>query len=265
MANIKYDYKIKLLSPLSHNSDENFGTDVQLRTYKVKYGNDFEDIPFISGNSIRGILRRRIIKDFIDQLGIKALAEQTYFQLFSGGILEKGSYNIEIAKQKEIRENIPPISLLGTAFSNFIMSGKMKVGIGILISKETNKFTGENSQDSYVNFIDEVFYTRKDDREDKENDITIQMKYSGQILIPGAELKTFFIIENATEIEASCFARMIKLMKDQPFLCGKSSIGHGKVEYISLDLAESEEEYMKHLTENKEEIVEFVSNLDKKV
>jgi hypothetical protein len=250
METYEFRGKIKLLTPLSHNSDENFGTDVVFRKTKYKVNDDFEEIPFLSGNAIRGVLRRLGAQDFIDMLGLEKLDEKLYYILFAGGALEKADDSLEVAKIKEMRLNIPLLSLFGTAFVSRIVQGKMKVGIGTLICKETNTFTGENSDRSFYEFLDEIFYTRRDDLEDKESEAKQQMKYSGEVLIPGTLLSHFFYLNNITSLELSCFSRIIELFNKKSFLGGKSSIGHGLVELV-YDWDLCSKEYLEFVKDNK--------------
>ena len=59
-------------TPISHGSDEDFGMEQRLRTIEmaVRENGDLyhEDIPVISGNSLRGQLRDLLAKDFLTRI-----------------------------------------------------------------------------------------------------------------------------------------------------------------------------------------------------
>ena len=258
MKNLQFNGIIKLLSPLSHNSDENYGTDTVFRKSKIKVGDSFEDIPVLSGNGIRGVLRRLIADDYLKLLGLTDVNEKLFYILFAGGALEGMDSNLEVKQIKDIRKNISLISLLGTAFSTKMIKGKLKVGMGMLICEETKPYTEIESDKSFVEFIDEIFYTRRDDKEDKTGDKAHQMKYSGEVLIPGTELSHFFMLQNVDALEESCFYRTIKLFNNNPFLGGKSQVGHGKVR-LEYDWNLDDDLYLKYIEEHKKQIIKFLS------
>jgi len=257
-----FEGKIKLLSPLSHNSDETFGTDVFFRKYNiVNHLNEIVAIPFLSGNSIRGVMRRLIADDFLKLVGLEKIPDRLFYIFFSGGLLEKGEDTYQIQIIKDIRETIPFISLFGSAFSNKMIRGKMKVGLGQLICADTCEYTGEKSDKRYYDFLEEVFYTRKNSLEDKTEAITTQMKYSAETLIAGSELKHSFYLEDCNNVEISCFFRAISILKNKPFLGGKSGIGHGHI-YLDYDFSSlSDQEYLEYIQSKKDYIKAFCLNV----
>jgi hypothetical protein len=120
----------KALSPISHNADTSLSTTTLFRKQKmITAENDVVDVPMITGNGIRGLMRRLLMKDLMLQLGVSPgqLAPDFYYILFSGGFIAKGAngrYNLVGLKQK-IREYIPALSVLGTAFGAQTMTGNV--------------------------------------------------------------------------------------------------------------------------------------------
>lgn len=255
---------ITLLSPLAHNSDESCGTDTKFRRMKILHDGKTLQIPIYSGNALRGILRRLIAKDFFERIGIEKLSDKLYYTFFCGGSLEKGSSQdyIEVGKKLELRETIPFISLFGSAIHNQIMQGKLQVGMAVPIAKETEKMTKKESTKSIWELTDEIFYTRRDDLEDKENDSQVQqMKYNIEVLISGTQLFHEFVLQDVNEVELSCFGHVIDLWKSDPILGGKAGTGHGKVELAYMPEFPNSKIYLDFLNENKDKIKEYIEKM----
>lgn len=273
MNNIKVDIRMKLLSPLSHFGDERLGTMQIMRTNKFKYNGEFIDIPVYSGNGFRGQFRRIAMRDYLEKLGIadEGISEKLYYTLFTGGSLAGGSRYEEVGNRRRLREMCPPLALLGTAIGDQILQGKMKSPIFLPICKETAEYTGEESDISFYDMLEEVFYTRKDDLKSVEYNVTqdekkkenpTQMKYEMQCLSAGTELTGTIIVENVNEVEESMVNATLKKLQETPFIGGKSSAGHGEVD-INYDELANKEIYCNYLEENKEEIRQWIREVEK--
>lgn len=129
------------LSSISHSGGEKNGTTVQLRREKfvLPKGNVVE-IPVISGNSIRGKIRDLAAIDILtrkDDTKVQVDAD-SFNLLFSGGSLESvGGKQLDIEKVRQMRKDIPMISVLGGSIGNIILPGKVDIGKMIPICKET--------------------------------------------------------------------------------------------------------------------------------
>lgn len=289
---MKANIKMKLLAPLSHYGDEKMGTMQAARTYKYKYENDFIDVPSYSGNAFRGQLRRTLMFDYLVRIGIidklsdeewanlnckteeetatkKGISAKLYYMLFSGGALTSGSRYNELGKKREMRKMCPPLSLLGTAIGDQIPEGKMKSAIFLPICKELADYTGIESDLSFYDMLQDVFYTRRDDLKSKDFNITdgskhdnaVQMKYEMQCLSAGTILTGDIVIENSNSIEEGCFAAGIERFKECPYIGGKSAIGHGKVEILNDELPSSQL-YYDYLKKNKEEMATWIREVE---
>lgn len=274
MNNIKIDARMKLLSPLSHFGDERLGTMQIMRTNKFLYNGEFIDIPVYSGNGFRGQFRRIAMRDYLERIGIaeEGISEKLYYTLFTGGSLVGGARYVEVGERKRIRKLCPPLALLGTAIGDQILQGKMKTPIFLPICKETVDYTGIESDISFYDMLEEVFYTRKDDiksveyniKEEvakKKNDDPVQMKYEMQCLSAGTEIIGTIVIENVNKIEEAMVNATLKKLKEVPYIGGKSATGHGQID-IQYDELESEETYYNYLEENKEEIRQWLRELE---
>lgn len=266
----RFNGAITVMTPLAHNSDESLGVDAKFRRLKVQTPEGEAMIPVYSGNAFRGRLRRLAAADFLEHLGIGGangakISDKLYYCMFSGGSLQKGSTSgyIDVGAKRDLRANIPFLSLFGTAFHNQMLAGKLSVGMGIPVARETAAITGISADASVWDLVDEVFYTRRDDLEDKQNrDEPQQMRYTVECLTPGAIMAHEFLLTHANEIETSCFGAIMRQFAEQPLLGGKGGIGHGRIKYQYDAEWPSELEYYEYLSKNMEAIYNYTRGLE---
>jgi len=171
---------VTALSSVSHIGDT-FGINAKLRREKIVQSNGaVEEVPIISGNSMRGILRDRGMLHMLRALGygvneesgeVAGLSLAAFYFLFSGGALERtGSRGLDIDEARRWREVIPLVALFGGAMGNQIMPGKLKIGKMIPLCKETIEILPERFCDNLVSIWDlcqEEAYTRRDDEKNE--------------------------------------------------------------------------------------------------
>lgn len=194
-----FEGKLTLLTSLSH-IGETFGINARLRREKiVQPDGTIEDVPIISGNSIRGILRDRGMLHMLKSLGygidtttgeVKGIPLSAFYLLFSGGTLKSGKSDggIDIDKAREWRNLIPLLSVFGGAVLGQIMPGKLRCGKAIPICHETAHLIPNRFLQPYVpedlrgkgsispndvnlsiwDVVQEEAYTRRDD---EKNDL----------------------------------------------------------------------------------------------
>jgi len=269
------------LSPIAHFGSDTYGTTKLILTLPNIVHNpdtgdvEIEPIPAIHGNAIRGYLRRLIMQDMLDLLDYKLDSKKVYHFLFTGGMLEaldpkdKGAINLTL--KKEIRDTLPPISLLGSAIGNQMIQGKMKVGIADIVCKETKHYIEDYKDKTFgaYNLKSNDFGTRLDDlKEDKKEsdkkEQNTQMIYEFETLIRGTKFTHEFVLEDCDSVEKACFIRMVKLWEERPYLGGKSGTGYGKIRMdYPLVNNESDEDYLNFLNDSKEEITNLLDGLVK--
>ncbi|OYT64159.1 hypothetical protein B6U67_00725 [Methanosarcinales archaeon ex4484_138] len=261
-------------TPIHHGGDEKTGAESLLRQMSYIVDGKRIEIPLISGNAIRGNLRRLLMADMLAQVRYKLSSAKIYHMLFSGGILEtvssKDTGVIDLDLKRKIRKTIIPIALLGSSLGNQIFEGKLKVSPAIPICKELKDYLPDTCQIqptlSIYELLDFDFATRKDDlREEKdENEQATQMMYSFQVFIPGTPFHHSFSLNDVDDIEQSAFYRMLNLWKMNPYVGGKSSIGLGKVKICYDYDDDAEILYHNFLMEKQEEIREMLNDLEEK-
>lgn len=168
------------LTSISHIGDS-YGISAKLRREKIvgPHG-EVEEIPIISGNSLRGILRDRGMLHMLKMIGygvnegtgeVRGLSLAAFYFLFSGGALTKvTSRGIDVDEARRWRELIPLVALFGGAMGNAIMPGKAKIGKAVPICEETAHLLPErfiNGHSSIWEMIQEESYTRRDDEKNE--------------------------------------------------------------------------------------------------
>jgi len=250
---------ITLVEPLVH-TEKQFGIASKFRRMKVVFDGQVEEIPFYSGNSIRGILRRLGARHLLRSLDIneKELSTGLNHCLFRGGQLKRG----ESAKYDtdficELRGKLPLLSLLGVAIHQQLIPGKLFVGHAIPIAKETAGITGIDRSASVWDLMQMMMFTRRDDRSQRdEADREVQaeqMLYKYEVMIPGSQLSHYFILNDASEVERACFMRLLKEFRGHMRLGGNARIGFGRIKWTYPDPTEEETMPYDGLLENKKE------------
>jgi CRISPR type IV-associated protein Csf2 len=178
-----FEGTMTLLTSCSH-IGESFGINSKLRREKIiQSDGSVEEVPIISGNSIRGLLRDRGMFHMLKTLGygvneetgeVRGLSLAAFYFLFSGGALTKtGSRGLDIDEARRWRDLIPLVAIFGGAMGNQIMPGKVKVGKAIPICSETahllpERFVDGNELKSIWDLCQEEAYTRRDDEKSEK-------------------------------------------------------------------------------------------------
>ncbi|KIL36972.1 hypothetical protein SD71_04540 [Cohnella kolymensis] len=280
-AMIRIEGTIKALQPIIHSantSDPGLLPRDNVRAHrkmKVNYEGIPVTVPVISGNSIRGILRRLGAEWLIRQLGLAPdhLSPKLYYLLFAGGALEKGdkkgrpkagvneSSAIRPTALQELRKNLPLLSLLGCAYQVNMMESKLKVDFAVPYVDEVASLYGKPAPGKTANQITEwIHYSRMDqhDTEGTSNRMIFQYEY----IVPGTEFIHGFTLIGTSELENSLFSHLLELFSGYGFLGGRSAQGHGKVcmNYAS-DHSTVPAMYVTHVQEHKTDIIEFMRTL----
>jgi len=178
-----FEGTMTLLTSCSHIGDTH-GVNAKLRREKVaQLDGTIEEVPIISGNSLRGILRDRGMLHMLRHLGygieeesgeVRGLSLPAFYFLFSGGALTSdSSRGIDIDEARKWRELIPLVSIFGGAMGNQIMNGKASIGKAIPICTETAhlippRFVNGQEVQSIWDYCQEEAYTRRDDEKNEQ-------------------------------------------------------------------------------------------------
>jgi len=274
----RFEGTMLAVSPIFHGGDEKTGSTPVLRSITIfsEQKGEFQKIYYISGNSIRGKLRRLVMYDFFNLLG-KPIDDvenlKVYHLFFGGGKLESSDKDtgiIDLEIRRNVRDLIPPLALFGSAIRNQMIPGILKNGHAFPICIETLAFIPEKYHDfpqakkSIRTFTDTSFFTRRDDlqAEREEDEQAIQMKVDYEVFIPGTLFYHWFSLEHPTEIELSAFGHMLNLFHQSPFLGGKSSTGDGEVQFKYSPELPSGQAYRDFINGKKTEILDLLQYLE---
>ena len=258
-----------LKSPISHGAfgDENLGNYSAFRRLPIIADGEVKNIPVLSGNSIRGTMRRVIMRELYDTSGFrfddrltaefgmtksKRAWDRLYATLFGGGTIDNVEVNINAGELRELRAALPPLSLFGSALYSTLLAGMMNIGFAFPLCAETiSAGLWRGADDSLRNsaeLLTDIGLTRHIDREnaDPEETGVKPMPYQVEALIPGTKMQAeITFAPMATDIERHCAAHAIKLIRT---LGGKASVGFGE---ISIDgFAEPDDLYVEWLKDS---------------
>lgn len=179
---LEFEGVVTALSSISH-IGKTHGTHSKLRREKiVQPDKTVEEVPIISGNSMRGILRDRGMLHMLRSLGygvneetgeVRGLSLAAFYFLFSGGSLTgDASRGLNIKEARRWRDVIPLVSIFGGAMGSRIMPGKVKIDKMVPICKETIHTLPQRFQEqktiSIWEMLQEESYTRSDDEKNEK-------------------------------------------------------------------------------------------------
>lgn len=267
------------LSPLSHGGDSKMGNATPFRRYAVMCddGNTFMDLPAISGNSYRGLMRDLLSDSFLSEIGItpdktrSPVARWFFHIIYEGGALkgvdketkkitDKLGKNGAINPQGlyELRDMIPHISLLGAAVGNRMIEGRIYTNKLRPVCREWG-FQTDITADSLLSW---EFLTRKTDEEEYENHTG--MIANTEVLKTGTVLKGGIDISSHTrDLEKSCLSFGLWLLKERGYLGAQNSKGIGRVDLQYKFKGEKTKfhRYADYLKNNREKIREYLMDI----
>lgn len=190
------------LSSISH-IGESRGIVALLRREKVLQPNGtVKDVPVISGNGIRGLLRDLGMWHMCKALGygvneetgeVDGLSLAAFYFLFSGGALTSDSARgLDIGTARRLRSLIPLISVFGGAVGNQIMEGKLQVGKWYPLCQETahilpHGLVNGRGEVSIWSMLQREAYTRKDDEKNERLRLLIAPETRGLLEAKAAD------------------------------------------------------------------------------
>jgi hypothetical protein len=231
---------VEAVSPVHHGGDESAGNVALVRAVKVP-GPDGQSVrlPIVSGNSVRGVMRRLLMRDMLAAVGYEVASPKLHHALFSGGQLEgtDDTGGLDLAFRRRLREDVPPLGLLGTAAGNDLIPGCLKVGLLVPVCAETAALlpakwrTDERAARPVRDFLDFSFLTRRDDLGD-EAARGQQMIASFEVLVAGTLFAWELALVEATPLQRACLGRAVALWAEHGTVGGKSATGHGRVRLV---------------------------------
>lgn len=238
------------LSPISHGAfsdGSSAGNAMQFRREPILGSSGTKRVPVVSGNALRGIMRRNIMREALSQSGVtrelfdEALPgkagrawDRLYAAMCQGGTIEEMERVVSPECIRALRAAIPPLSLFGSALYSSLLAGMMSVGFAYPICAETVAAglvsnIGNAALVSSEELVSDTGLVRHVDREQADTQVSGvgPMPYTVEVLQIGVKLQARIRVQpHATEIELACLAHAIKSLVA---IGGKTSVGFGTV------------------------------------
>lgn len=135
---------IRTLAPLCHGGfGLGQGNAVAIRREPIVCLPGMPRVPCLSGNSIRGQVRRLVMRDLFARagLGVGSLKGKAwdllYGALANGGHLTGSEAAPSPGVMREIRESLPPLSVLGSSLYSYMLPGRARFGFAWPVCRET--------------------------------------------------------------------------------------------------------------------------------
>jgi len=242
------------LSSISHASDTR-GTITLLRRELIAQPDGrLVHIPIVSGNTLRGRLRRvgeELLRDVLDYEG--KLQPAAAHALRGGGSLAKTSHEpLSGSRLARLRQLVPQIGVFGAAGGGTIIDGALAVGKVVPHVVETNHITGADATLSAFSATQIEAYTRQDDAGshgftataptatllfDPDGDpqpaikaaASQQMRFNIETFPVGTVFSTWLRLHRPSPLELAFFLDVLRAFTGDARLGGRVAIGHGQV------------------------------------
>lgn len=267
-------------SPLTHGADTKAGNATLFRRISVLTDTGgVLSLPIYSGNAIRGMLRDLLADHYLRALGMAPsratppVALWFFHALYSGGCLEEDSAAakslgsalgangaVKCTGIAQLRDMVPPLSLLGTALGNRIIGGR----INVCDARPRCRQWGPGEQD-VSELFDWVYLTRHEDYEawskgDGE-DAHTGMIANTEVLKAGVILDAGINIgDHMSDVERACLGRGLELLREAGRLGAQNARGLGQVA-IEVGNCPDAAAYDAYLAEHKAEILDFLASI----
>ncbi len=251
-TNLKWSGEVTALSSISH-GEQTLGVVTYLRRERfVMPDNTTEDIPVVSGNAWRGLLRRVSADLWWEAVGRPKLTIAVTHAIWSGGALAK-SVGVPLTGTRllRLREVCPPVGLFGAAGGGRIMDGCVQVGKLIPICQETRHILPDgyalDDLPSIWDLTQIEYYSKiptdsrdKDSRDTEESDYT-PMRYGYETFVAGTRFHTTLGATWATPVEAALLVDALAEYGKAAHVGGLGRSGHGELR-LNLELVKGENE-----------------------
>lgn len=286
MSTITWTGTITAISSIAH-GEESRGTYTMLRREIVTTPTgDRMEVPIISGNTLRGRLRRIGEELFRDAAGYAGLLSPAAAHTLRGGgsLAKTGKEPLSGARLARMRELVPQLGVFGGAGGGTIIGGALDVGKVVPHVAETARITGVHTTTAAFNATQVEAYTRQDD--DRQHDFvgvpatatltfdedghpTVvatggnQMRFHIETFPAGTTFSTWLRLRRPTDLEAAFFADVLAEFAQNGRLGGRIAIGHGQVR---ADLTPTREpatdfDWRGFVSDNRDEILQVLKAL----
>ena len=257
MRSYRWDGVVTALSSVAHGG-EALGTVTYLRREKFLLPSGLvEEIPVVSGNAVRGLIRDAGAALMWERLGSPALPLPVMHALWAGGALVKAKGEpLSGHRLARLRRTVPHIGVFGAAGGGRIIDGALQVGKMLPVCQQTAHVLPESLSagplpdiwdlvqvESYSRMpnadrLPEVVQQQTppvDGSEVAESGSDGRMRYGVETFIAGTRFHWWMGLTNATAAEKSFFDDVLARYSEHAVVGGRLARGHGQ---LRLDVTE---------------------------
>lgn len=235
------------LSSISHGG-ETLGTVNYLRREAFLTPQGRRDIPVISGNAVRGVLRDTGARLLWEALDRPVLSVPVMHALWAGGALVKAkSTPLSGQRLADLRAMVSHVAVFGTAGGGRIIDGTLTVGKWVPACTQTAHVLPDHLRErdggaalpDVHDLLQIEWYSRipdtvqaaavLGDSTEEVNPDEGLMRYGAETFIAGARFHALFALSNVTDIEYEFFRDVLTEWTPNATVGGKTGRGHGRV------------------------------------
>jgi hypothetical protein len=282
MASIRWEGTVTAASSIVHGAQV-LGTVTYLRRERFLLPNgSVEEIPVVSGNAVRGLLRDTAADLWWNSVGQPQLTLPMMHALWSGGSLAKSSGDpLTGSRLAAVRAACPVVGVFGTAGGGRVVDGTLQVGKLIPICQETAhivpaEFRGEVLP-SLWDLTQIEWYSRLPNLPHETMEIALEgsskdsetsqlARFGVETFIAGTRFYTWMNLAWATPVEVAFFQEVLHEFSNRARVGGMGRAGHGE---LALDLhptqplVEQPFEWRTHAQQlSREELLQLLARLD---
>lgn len=250
-ATIRWDVDLVALSSITQKGEASGTTTTLFRRESVIQPDGTPVlVPVVSGNSLRGGLRRTAEELFREAIGYEGkIPLSAAHALRNGGTLVKVTGDgLSGRRRLQVRELVPPLSVFGgNGGGHRPLDGCLKVGKVVPHIRETTHILARPHPGvllSQFELMSLESYSRFDDADNREfADLpaaaqettdsrpaeSMLMRFEAETLPAGTQFETFLRLDRATPVEIAFFEEVWNRWARDGALGGRSAIGHGMV------------------------------------
>jgi hypothetical protein len=228
-------YSLRALAPVHHGTfGVPTGNTIAFRRLQIAGGGR---VPAISGNAIRGVTRRLVMRDLFARCGLSRATlargwDRLYAALANGGHLDGAEKVRSADAMRALRASLPPLSVYGAALYSWMLAGHMDVGFAWLRCRETVAagLCSCGHDAAAGDLVDDLGVVRHVDREEQDPEVSGvgPMPVTVETVVTGSVFEGAIAFRaHATPEERGAVAYGLDLLRT---VGGKAGQGLGAVE-----------------------------------
>lgn len=140
-----FDLWLSLHAPLSHGAfGPRVGNATPIRREPVVSLDGAPLVPCVSGNALRGVMRRAIMREMFDVCDLHRgssdlrpkVWDRLYAALANGGHLDGTEHTVSPDARRALRAALPPVSVFGASLYSYLLPGRLQVGLAWPVCQE---------------------------------------------------------------------------------------------------------------------------------